>query len=313
MPHVHRDIPAATERGDKTVPGHERIATPNRIPVGAGSVTGSDGDNVEQELGVTPAIASRSASDSTTHVDLHVKVLNERVADRAKARGLDVLVYAPHFTRLPEISARAAQFSDDDLLVVPGREVFTGTWRNRQHILAVGLSDPVPDFISLSGALAAFDRQDAAVLVPHPGFLNVSLDRDAVAQHADAIHAVETYNFKTLPGQNRRAWTLAGDTGLPGFGSSYAHLAGSVGEVWTAFERQIDSESDLVAALREGLPRRVLRRDTLTHTARGVAEFAHLGYENSWGKVDRLFLSGTEPTHPGNVAYESRFDDVREY
>ena len=240
-------------------------------------MTGSDGDNVEQELGVTPAIASRSASDSTTHVDLHVKVLNERVADRAKARGLDVLVYAPHFTRLPEISARAAQFSDDDLLVVPGREVFTGTWRNRQHILAVGLSDPVPDFISLSGALAAFDRQDAAVLVPHPGFLNVSLDRDAVAQHADAIHAVETYNFKTLPGQNRRAWTLAGDTGLPGFGSSYAHLAGSVGEVWTAFERQIDSESDLVAALREGLPRRVLRRDTLTHTARGVAEFAHLG------------------------------------
>ncbi len=276
-------------------------------------MTGSDGDDVGREPGATPATAPCSASDTTTHVDPHVKVLNERVADRAKARGLDALVYAPHFTRLPEIRARAERFSDDDLLVVPGREVFTGTWRNRQHIIGIGLSDPIPDFISLPGALAAFDRQDAAVLVPHPSFLNVSLDRDAVTQHVDAIHAVETHNFKTLPGQNRNARMLARDTGLPAFGSSYAHLPGSVGEVWTAFERRIDSESDLVAAFREGVPRRVLRRDTLTHTARGVAEFAHLGYENSWGKVDRLFLSGTEPTHPGNVAYESRFDDVREY
>jgi predicted metal-dependent phosphoesterase TrpH len=242
-----------------------------------------------------------------------VKVLNERVVDRAKARDLDVLVYAPHFTRLPEIRARAARFSDDDLLVVPGREVFTGTWRNRKHVLAVGLSEPVPDFVSLSGALAAFDRQDAAVLVPHPGFLNVSLGRADIRRRADAIHAIETHNFKTLPGGNRRARELARETGLAAFGSSYAHLSGSVGEVWTAFEREIDSESDLVAALRTGAPRRVLRRDSLEHTLRGFAEFAHLGYENTWGKVDRLFLSGTEPTHPGHVAYEGRFDDVREY
>ena len=64
-------------------------------------------------------------------VDLHVKVLDERVVERAKARGLDALVYAPHFTRLPAIRARAARFSDDDLLVVPAREVFTGSWRDR--------------------------------------------------------------------------------------------------------------------------------------------------------------------------------------
>jgi predicted metal-dependent phosphoesterase TrpH len=255
----------------------------------------------------------RGPSDGGTHVDPHVKLLNERVVARAKARGLDALVYAPHFTRLPEIRARADRFSDDDLLVVPAREVFTGTWRTRQHVLAVGLSDPVPDFISLSGALAEFDRQNAAVLVPHPGFLNVSLDSAAVARHADAIDAVETHNFKTSPGQNRRARALAAETDVPAFGSSYAHLSGSVGEVWTAFDRALGSESDLVAALRTGAPRRVFRRGGVVHTLRGIAEFAHLGYENSWGKVDRLFLSGTEPTHPGNVAYGGRFEDVREY
>ncbi|MFB6092051.1 MAG: PHP-associated domain-containing protein [Haloquadratum sp.] len=254
-----------------------------------------------------------ASGTAPTRVDPHVKILSERVVDRAKARGLDVLVYAPHFTRLPDIRTRAERFSDDDLLVVPAREVFTGTWRNRQHVLAVGLSEPIPDFITLDGAFAEFDRQDAAVLAPHPGFLNVSLDREAIAERAEAVHAVETHNLKATSRQNRRARDIAADAGLPGFGSSYAHLTGSVGEVWTAFEREIESEADLVAALREGAPREVYRRDGLEHTARGVAEFAHLGYENSWGKIDRLFLSGMEPTHPGHVAYDGRFDDVREY
>ncbi|WP_435185110.1 PHP-associated domain-containing protein [Halobellus sp. EA9] len=246
-------------------------------------------------------------------MDLHVKILNERVVARAKARGLDVLVYAPHFTRLPEIRERAERFSDEDLLVVPGREVFTGSWRNRRHVLAVGLSEPVPDFITLDGALSAFEEQGAAALVPHPEFLTVSLDADAVAEHRDRLHAVETHNFKAWPRQNRRARAVAADVDLPGFGSSYAHLLGSVGEVWTVFERRIESEADLVAALREGAPRRVLRRDGLRHRARAAVEFAHLGYENTWKKIERIFLSGTEPTHPDHIAYDGRFDAVSVY
>ncbi|WP_144902597.1 PHP-associated domain-containing protein [Halobellus captivus] len=254
-------------------------------------------------------------ADGQTRVDLHVKILNERVVSRAKARGIDVLVYAPHFVRLPEISARAERFSDDDLLVVPAREVFTGTWRDRRHLLALGLSEPVPDFISLSGAFDAFERQDAAVLVPHPMFLNVSLDADEVRTHLDRdrIHAVETHNLKLFDRQNRRARRLARDVGAPGFGSSYAHLHGSVGEVWTTFDREIDSEADLIAALREGEPRTVYRRDGASHLVRGLAEFAHLGFENTWSKLDRIFLSGTEPTHPSHVAYGGRFDDVSVY
>ncbi|MDS0297998.1 PHP domain-containing protein [Halogeometricum sp. S1BR25-6] len=244
---------------------------------------------------------------------MHVKVLDERVASRAKARGIDVLVYAPHFTRLPDIRARAEAFTDDELLVVPGREVFTGTWRRRRHLLAVGLSDPVPDFITLNAALTAFDRQGAAVLVPHPGFLNVSFGREDVRAHADEIHAVETHNGKLFPRQNRLGRELAAEFDVPGFGSSYAHLRGSVGEVWTAFEGSVDSEAELVAALRTGAPRRVFHRSGVGHRLRSAAEFAHLGVENSWGKVDRLLFSGTEPTHPDHAAYEGKFDDVRAY
>lgn len=250
---------------------------------------------------------------NATRVDMHVKTLDEQVVRRAKARGLDVLVYAPHFVRLPEIRAAAAQFSDDELLVVPAREVFTGSWRTRRHLLALGLTDPVPDFITLDGALEEFDRQDAAVVVPHPELLNVSMSHENIAANRSAIDAVETYNAKCQPPQNRRGQRIVASLDLPEFGSSYAHLRSTVGEAWTEFDFTIGGEADLVDALRTGLPRRVGHRSGLSHRLQSLAEFSHLGFENSWGKIDRLLLSGMEPTHPRQVAYEGRFDDVSEY
>jgi predicted metal-dependent phosphoesterase TrpH len=251
--------------------------------------------------------------DRETRVDVHVKILDDDVVARAKARGVDVLVYAPHFTRLPDIRTRAHQYSDDDLLVVPARELFTGTWRNRKHVLAVGLTDPVPDFISLDAAMRECERQGAAVLVPHPELANVSLTVDDVHQYRDVVDAVELHNAKCLPWQNRAMRRVVRDTGHDPFGSSYAHLLGSIGEVWTAFEGSIDDETDLVRALTTGTPRRVVRRTGLGHRLRGLHEFSHLGYENSWGKIDRLLLSGMEPTHPDHIAYRGRFDDVAVY
>ncbi|SFL02992.1 Predicted metal-dependent phosphoesterase TrpH, contains PHP domain [Halogranum rubrum] len=248
-----------------------------------------------------------------TRVDMHVKTLDEHVVRRAKARGLDVLVYAPHFVRLPDIRATAARYSDDELLVVPAREVFTGSWRDRRHLLAIGLTDPVPDFITLDGALREFDRQDAAVVVPHPELMNVSMRHEDVAMNRDAIDAVEIYNAKCQPYQNRRGQRIANTLDMPCFGSSYAHLRGTVGEAWTQFDTAVDDESDLVDALQANVSRRVLHRPGLSHRLRSLVEFSHLGFENSWGKFDRLLLSGMEPTHPMQVAYDGRFDDVSVY
>ncbi|PSP55691.1 metal-dependent phosphoesterase [Halobacteriales archaeon QS_1_67_19] len=243
-------------------------------------------------------------------VDCHVKVLDERVAERAKARGLDAVVYAPHFTRLPEIRARAERFSDDELLVVPAREVFTGDWRTRKHVLALGLEDPVPDFIPLEAAMAEFDRQDAAVLAPHPEFLSVSLDAADLRTYRGRIDAVETYNPKHWPHHDSRARQLVSELELPAYTSSYAHLRGTVGEAWTEFDRSFDSTAELIAGLKDGVSRRVVHWSGWTHRLRCVAEFTHLGWENSYEKLDRLFLSGMEPTHPDHIAYDDRFEDV---
>ncbi|MFC3478474.1 PHP domain-containing protein [Halobacterium litoreum] len=249
----------------------------------------------------------------TTRVDLHVKVLDDEVVRRAKDAGVEVLVYAPHFTRLGEIRERAAEFSDDDLLVVPGREVFTGSYRDRKHVLAVGLEAGVPDFVTLDGALTELDRQGAAVLAPHPDFLTVSLTPTDVERLRDRVDAVETYNPKHLPHHNRRASSLASAHDVPEFGSSYAHRPETVGEVWTAFDAAIDSASDLVDALKDGVSRRVEHRNGARHRARCLAEQLHLAYENTWEKVDRLLLSGMEPTHPRHIAYDGKFDDVAVY
>lgn len=246
-------------------------------------------------------------------VDMHVKILDEQVVSRAKRRGLDVLVYAPHFVRLPVIEARAAAFSDEELLVVPAREIFTGSWQERKHLLAIGLSEPVPDFITLDAAMAELRRQEAAVLVPHPEFLTVSLTEEDIARHKDEIHAIETYNPKHLPGHNRRAREIAHTFDLSSFTSSYAHLTGTIGESWTTFESPIESSEELVEALVHGQSRNVVRREGFSHRFRCLAEFAHLGWENSWGKFDRLVLTGVEATNPTHPAYEGRFDDVAVY
>ncbi|GAD52419.1 hypothetical protein MBEHAL_1179 [Halarchaeum acidiphilum MH1-52-1] len=248
-----------------------------------------------------------------TRVDPHVKILDADVAARAKARGIDVLVYAPHFTRLPAIRERAEAFTDDELLVVPAREVFTGPWQTRKHVLALGLDEPVPDFITLEGAFEAFAEQDATVLAPHPTFATVSLGASEFERYGEQLAAGEVYNPKQWPYQNERARELVESHGLPAFGSSYAHRRATVGEVWTTFERDIASEADLLAAFEEGAPRRVEHRTGWTHTLRCRAEFFDLAWENTYEKVDRVLLSGMEPTHSRHIAYEGRFDDVRVY
>jgi predicted metal-dependent phosphoesterase TrpH len=250
---------------------------------------------------------------SEFRVDAHVKMLDEGVVERAKRRGLDALVYAPHFEQLPSIRETARRFSDDDLVVVPAREVFTGDWRHRRHVLALGLEDPVPDFITLDGAMREFDRQDAVVLVPHPTFLNVSLGYEEIQRYSDQVAGVEAYNPKLLGRWAGRAKQLVADFDVAPFGSSYAHVPGSVGEVWTAFDREFAAPADVVAAFAADTSRRVGRRSSLAHRGRKLAEFAHLGFENTWEKADRIFLQGTEPTHPRHLLYDGRFDDVAVY
>lgn len=247
------------------------------------------------------------------NVDLHAKVLSTDIVKRAKQRGIDAIVYAPHFTRLPEIRKQAKQYTDEDLLVIPGREIFTGTWENRKHVLGLDLQEPIPDFITLEGAMKELQRQDAAVLVPHPEFFTVGLTAADCRKYSNIIVGVETYNPKHLTVHNKRAQKLAVGLPAPRFGSSYAHLPRTVGEVWTELSSPVSSESELITAIKQEAPRKVRHQTGKRHRWQSVKEFLHLGWENSWKKFDRIIVSGIEDTHPSHQAYTGKFDDVSVY
>ncbi len=250
---------------------------------------------------------------SEYRVDLHVKVLDADVVRRAKRAGLDALVYAPHFTPLPEIEATARRYSDDELSIIPAREIFTGSWRDRRHVLALDLDEPVPDFISLRATMEECARQDAIVLVPHPTFATVSLGEPELRTYREQIDAIEVFNPKHLPTHNRRARRLATELDVPPFTSSYAHLRRTVGISRTVFDGEIGSRASLFDALRRGEPRTIVHRNGRKRVATTALELAHLAWENTWQKLDRIVLSGTESTHPSDPLYDGRFDDVTVY
>lgn len=258
-------------------------------------------------------LSERGDVPSEYCVDLHVKVISDRIVERAKRFGLDALVYAPHFTPLPEIERRAARYSDDEVTVIPAREVFTGRWTNRKHVLALGLDEPIPDFISLAGAMDELARQGAVVLVPHPDFATVSLGPDEIRRYRETIDALEVFNPKHLPTHNRRARRLSSELDVPPFTSSYAHLARSVGLSRTVFETSIDDEDALLQALRTGADRRIEHATSVRRWVGTAAELAHLGWENTWKKGRRLCGPGIEPTHPDVPLYGGRFDSVCVY
>ena len=241
-----------------------------------------------------------------TRVDLHVKVLSETVVNRAIQSGLDTIVYAPHFTPLPAIEREIATYAGTDLTIIPGREVFTGPWTNRRHVLAIGLTEPVPDFVSLEAAMAAFNRQDATVLVPHPEYLTIGLDVAACRRYRRQIDAIEVYNPKHRRYHNRRARRLAETLAVPGFGSSYAHLPGTVGRVWTDLRGSVETSEDLATALAAG-PIRVERQHGVAYRRQQALEQLHVGWENTWPKLKRALDPDAVSTHPERDLYADRF------
>lgn len=250
---------------------------------------------------------------AVTRVDLHVKVLDGTVVSRAKRAGLDVLVYAPHFTHLSAIRERAREYSDDDLLVVPARECFTGDWTQRRHVLVVDPSEPIPDFLTFEGTMAELEKRGETVLAPHPEFLTMSLAREDIHEYRHVFDAVEVFCPKNWSIHTRRMRDVAAETGLPTYTSSYAHLRSTVGEAWTAFEQPIDTAEELRSALESGAESRCCRKSGVDHLLARRAEFAHLFKENTWEKFRRVVFKRPEPTNPRNSLYDGEYGDHSAY
>jgi predicted metal-dependent phosphoesterase TrpH len=242
-----------------------------------------------------------------TRVDLHVKILDEAVVQRAKEADLDVLVYAPHFTHISDIRTRAERFSDEELLVVPAREYFIGHWSQRRHVLAIDPDEPVPDFMPLDVTMAELESQETTVLAPHPGFLTMSLSRAEIHEYRHLIDAIDVYCPKASRFHNQRMQSIAAETDLPPYVSSYAHRRPTIGEVWVEYDRSIETAGDLRAAIESDAPCRLYRNDGRTHRVRCTLEALDLVRENTVAKFERVVLDGREATNPYSSGYDTRF------
>jgi predicted metal-dependent phosphoesterase TrpH len=252
-------------------------------------------------------------AQAVTRVDPHVKILDDEVVRRAKRAGLDVLVYAPHFTHISEVRDRARRYTDEGLLVVPAREYFTDRWDRRRHVLAIDPAEPIPDFLTFDATMAELDTLDATVLGPHPRFLTMSLSREDVLEYSHLFDAVEVYCPKNWWFHTRRMQSLASETDLQPYVSSYAHLPSTVGEVWTEYETTIETADDLRRAIEDDIPHTLYRNDGLRHELQCKAEFFHLARENTWEKFRRVVLENREATNPLDSRYDDRFAERSAY
>jgi predicted metal-dependent phosphoesterase TrpH len=174
----------------------------------------------------------------------------EALIDRARERGLDGICLTEHDRPWP--ADKLARLRDrTGFLILGGCEVTTQIG----HVLAVGLRAVLPAFHRLDALRAAADQDGAVLIAAHP-----LRDGQRIAGHPDLLplfEAFEAFNGTESAGHNRLAAQLAATLARPAVGGSDAHSEHEVGMGATEFLDSIETEADLIAAIRAGRVRPV--------------------------------------------------------
>lgn len=159
------------------------------------------------------------------------------------------------------------------------------------HMLAFGLRQYVPGIHRARDLRRVVDDLGGFLVAAHPFRMffhpedfNVRPPRAWPQVIADAlelpclqvVHAVEVLNGGCTERENMLALEVAEMLGLPGVGGSDAHSEGSVASYATLFERDVFSETDLIAELKAGRFRPVRRLR--------CGEFVRCGGESGLGR-----------------------------
>ncbi|MBN2025432.1 MAG: PHP domain-containing protein [Actinobacteria bacterium] len=137
--------------------------------------------------------------------------------------------------------------------VFRGVEVYT----ELGDMLVFGLYRPKFPFQTPFAELLSEVREAGGVIIPcHPcrgslGFHHIMGNERAEFLLAN-VDAIETRNGGSSPESNSAAEAYADRYGLPGTGGSDAHFLMQVGRCLTVFERDIDSEAQLVGEIKAG-------------------------------------------------------------
>ncbi|MCF8130780.1 MAG: PHP domain-containing protein [Deltaproteobacteria bacterium] len=198
-------------------------------------------------------------------IDLHVHTspaspcasssVDEMIAE-AKRIGLDGICLTDHnhSWNPEEIEALREKHG---FVVLGGNEITTV----QGDMVVFGLDEDIQGIIALNDLAEKAAAVDGFVIAAHPfrGFLAVSgdklgldVERAANRPMFSLVDGVETLNSKVTENENRFCGQVAEALKLPVTGGSDAHLAGDVGVYATRFSKIIETEDDLMAALRAG-------------------------------------------------------------
>ncbi len=209
--------------------------------------------------------AKRGASIARTTIDLHVHTSPaspcssapvDSLIEEAKRIGLDGICLTDHNyvwdrDRVEELRQRHG------FLILRGNEITT----NQGDILVFGLEKNIQGIVDLKDLRREVDEAGGFMIVAHPfrGFLVVGVDQAGLTpEKAMArplfryVDAVEVLNGKVTESENDFASRVTEGLGLPATGGSDAHEVGEVGLYATEFYGTIESEEDLLNALKNG-------------------------------------------------------------
>jgi predicted metal-dependent phosphoesterase TrpH len=174
---------------------------------------------------------------------------------RSKNLPIDGFVLTEHrqFDLESDYAALAADFG---LCILKGAEVET----EYGHVLVFGVSEGLYaefDFsaigLSLADVLAAADKHGAIATPCHPGRPRVGMFAHTESLGVPAgVRIVEIFNGGSRENEDQIAIDNARELGYLGIGGSDSHIVSHIGRCATRFSQPIETEQDLVAALRRG-------------------------------------------------------------
>jgi len=173
----------------------------------------------------------------------------EMLVEQAVAVGLDGIAVTDHDVLHASLEA-ADVAADHGLVGIPGMEVTSAAG----HVLALGVTDPVPEGLSFGATLDRIREGGGIAVVPHPfqesrhGVL-ANVSREALT----AADAIEVYNSRLLTGRaNRQAERFARRNGMAMTAGSDAHIAEMVGQAVTHIGADDRSVGGVLDAIRAG-------------------------------------------------------------
>jgi predicted metal-dependent phosphoesterase TrpH len=207
-----------------------------------------------------------------TIIDVHIHTMvgsmdsdisPKHLAESAKAAGLTGVGLTEHMTPWPNDQVERFR-RESGLFVFTTRE-----WSTEMgHIIAFGLDREVRGIARARDLHRACDENGAFMVICHPfryfpGPSNRlfasrrdahELSAEALAEHPlfHMVDAIEVLNGGCIERENDLAQEVARLLGKPGVAGSDAHVPIEVGRYATVFEKELESEEEMLTELRAG-------------------------------------------------------------